>query len=323
MKISCNIIQDLIPLYYDNVCSIDSTKMVKKHLDECSHCQKYYHTLCETNTLEDVLCDTDYELKSAKSFKDFSKKMVNKTLLTAYTIAMLFFIVFMLIVMYIGYDLAYNKEDYSNIKDYQASYDTVFTNSMRDIWPQNIQPNNKDIEYKFITYYDDVTAYTGYLKIKYNQDDYIKEVERLKNLTLYQYNTVENSIDFSQYTVLAIDTYNLPGHSGFTYALSKDNTEIIYIELEYPHEKPRNDYKKIIPTEYLPANLKFEEDNQVSKQQLLIWYIIPSMVSIVFLILGFRNVNRKRILGYLQIFFSTLLILFVLANIISIIALNL
>ena len=31
-KVSCEIIKDILPLYYDNVCSDDSKRMVEEHL---------------------------------------------------------------------------------------------------------------------------------------------------------------------------------------------------------------------------------------------------------------------------------------------------
>ncbi|WP_066638582.1 zf-HC2 domain-containing protein [Desulfolucanica intricata] len=39
-KISCEIIKDLLPLYYDEVCSSESKKMVEGHLAECSSCKR-------------------------------------------------------------------------------------------------------------------------------------------------------------------------------------------------------------------------------------------------------------------------------------------
>lgn len=38
-KISCEIIQDLLPLYYDEVCSIETTKLVEDHLEYCESCR--------------------------------------------------------------------------------------------------------------------------------------------------------------------------------------------------------------------------------------------------------------------------------------------
>ena len=34
MKITCNIIQDMLPLYVDDVLSVDSRKMVEEHLKD-------------------------------------------------------------------------------------------------------------------------------------------------------------------------------------------------------------------------------------------------------------------------------------------------
>lgn len=40
MKYSCDMIEDLLPLYYDGVCSNQSKKTVEEHLEECDNCKK-------------------------------------------------------------------------------------------------------------------------------------------------------------------------------------------------------------------------------------------------------------------------------------------
>jgi hypothetical protein len=40
MKSSCETIKDLLPLYYDNVCSEESRILVEEHIKECSSCKK-------------------------------------------------------------------------------------------------------------------------------------------------------------------------------------------------------------------------------------------------------------------------------------------
>lgn len=40
MNASCNVIQDLLPLYHDGVCSEDSRKLVEEHLKTCEKCGK-------------------------------------------------------------------------------------------------------------------------------------------------------------------------------------------------------------------------------------------------------------------------------------------
>ena len=38
-KASCEIIKDMLPLYYDNVCSDDSKRMIEEHLSQCNNCK--------------------------------------------------------------------------------------------------------------------------------------------------------------------------------------------------------------------------------------------------------------------------------------------
>ena len=39
MKITCQVVEDLLPLYHDGVCSGDSRKIVEEHLEECQSCR--------------------------------------------------------------------------------------------------------------------------------------------------------------------------------------------------------------------------------------------------------------------------------------------
>ncbi len=50
-RVSCDVIQDLIPLYVEDMLSEDSRKLVKAHLDECEECRAYLNELQETSTL--------------------------------------------------------------------------------------------------------------------------------------------------------------------------------------------------------------------------------------------------------------------------------
>ncbi len=49
MKISCDVILDLIPLVKDGVSSDDSKKLVLEHIGECTQCQEAYNTLSNLN----------------------------------------------------------------------------------------------------------------------------------------------------------------------------------------------------------------------------------------------------------------------------------
>ena len=39
MKLSCEVIKDLLPLYFDKVCSEESCSLVEEHLTQCAQCE--------------------------------------------------------------------------------------------------------------------------------------------------------------------------------------------------------------------------------------------------------------------------------------------
>lgn len=53
MKLSCNVVQDLLPLYHDGICSEESRQLVDGHLGECAECKDVLHTLNEELVLGD------------------------------------------------------------------------------------------------------------------------------------------------------------------------------------------------------------------------------------------------------------------------------
>ena len=52
MKVPCSVIQDLLPLYHDNVCSPESSAMIEEHLKDCEACQEEFHKLEESPLAE-------------------------------------------------------------------------------------------------------------------------------------------------------------------------------------------------------------------------------------------------------------------------------
>ena len=52
MKVPCSVIQDLLPLYHDSVCSPESSAMIEEHLKDCEACQEEFHKLEESPLAE-------------------------------------------------------------------------------------------------------------------------------------------------------------------------------------------------------------------------------------------------------------------------------
>ena len=57
MKITCNIIEDLLPLYVDDMVSEDSRKLVEEHLKGCPDCRKMQEEMMRENRLTAVRKD--------------------------------------------------------------------------------------------------------------------------------------------------------------------------------------------------------------------------------------------------------------------------
>ena len=65
MKISCNIIEDLLPLYVDDAVSEDSRQLVEEHLKECASCRKIQ---------EEIIRENQFSLEQRKLSADERKK---------------------------------------------------------------------------------------------------------------------------------------------------------------------------------------------------------------------------------------------------------
>lgn len=79
MKISCEIVKDLLPLYHDDVCSGESRTIVEEHLLECDTCKKYLDSM-NSNFIQ---TNAEKAAEQAKSdiLKGIKKKLLRKNVL--------------------------------------------------------------------------------------------------------------------------------------------------------------------------------------------------------------------------------------------------
>ena len=45
VKMNCNIIKDLLPLYVDGCCCEESAKAIEEHIKNCEECRKYLESI--------------------------------------------------------------------------------------------------------------------------------------------------------------------------------------------------------------------------------------------------------------------------------------
>jgi predicted anti-sigma-YlaC factor YlaD len=70
MKASCEIIKDLLPLYFDGVCSNESRRVVDEHLTECTDCKTELKSMGEAIQINEV----GQNLSEADAIKRLSVK---------------------------------------------------------------------------------------------------------------------------------------------------------------------------------------------------------------------------------------------------------
>ena len=84
-KINCNVIQDILPLYIDEVVSDDTKELVEEHLQNCEICQRVYNeTKADLENDMKISAQTkesSHEANDLKSFRKFLKKRKIKTIL--------------------------------------------------------------------------------------------------------------------------------------------------------------------------------------------------------------------------------------------------
>ena len=79
-KETCFLVRDLLPLYIDNLCSDNSAKIIKNHLETCSECNKEYEQLINQPEIKFVNNTSTELIKGVgKMFKKDKKKAIIKT----------------------------------------------------------------------------------------------------------------------------------------------------------------------------------------------------------------------------------------------------
>ena len=132
MKTSCEVIKDLLPLYYDKVCSAESGALVEEHIIGCSSCREILAVISDelsssVSTLDDVK-----PIKAIQKVwkKDKIKSLIKGILITVLVFAVLAICAYILYfprpVIKSPYSMAYDIErTYSEDGSYGVSYRTV------------------------------------------------------------------------------------------------------------------------------------------------------------------------------------------------------
>lgn len=109
MNIDCKIVQDLLPLYHDGVCSEESRKLVEAHLAECENCKRMLEEMDGEWVLPEVVQD---ELKPLEEINKVVKKGKRRALFKGVAITMAVIVLLFGVVnvwWYVGYYRFYRQ----------------------------------------------------------------------------------------------------------------------------------------------------------------------------------------------------------------------
>ena len=84
MKIKCEVVRDLLPLYVDGVASEESRALIEEHLEECADCREYRRQLEEDLPLE---AEPEFADEAAALKKLKRKLFLNKVMIVLVTLA--------------------------------------------------------------------------------------------------------------------------------------------------------------------------------------------------------------------------------------------
>ena len=122
MKISCNIIEDLLPLYVDDMVSEDSRQLVEEHLKECPACRKMQEEMKRENRLSGGSKDGQSSQMNKTEIEPLRK--IRRKIRKKRILSVLLAVVLVLAAGGIGHYWYYDKENYiswdeagMNVKD--------------------------------------------------------------------------------------------------------------------------------------------------------------------------------------------------------------
>lgn len=137
MKLSCEIVQDLLPLYADEVCSQQSRLAVGEHLRECERCRKLVESTANLPDLEVQPEQPVAEKAVAKSFRKIRRRWCVSLL------ALLLLIPVCCGIWYLsqngGPHMLYFADmfvSYLQDEDYERAFEFVYTDGLKEEWLQ-------------------------------------------------------------------------------------------------------------------------------------------------------------------------------------------
>ena len=199
------------------------------------------------------------------------KRVCKVTGILFLSFVLLLLILYLGVIAYIKISAASTWEEHRNIHEYGLLEDgrnviDVFRpdqsvvgdlETIGRIWPEKIGDSMDVQDYLLIYDCPWDANYLGYLVVKYGENDFEAEKERLSSYPSTDYIGRYGAEGFEQYELLAM----FHSDSKLVYALTDGVGTVIYVGMQFPGYSMDIHYEKYMPREYLPVGLDLSKDN--------------------------------------------------------------
>lgn len=286
MKLSCEVIQDLLPLYVDEVCSEESTGLVEEHMAECENCRQTYDAMKAEGKTEELVKSEEFRTWQTDSVKKVKKKWSKSKkiflilgiilgaglLYILIRVAMIFGIMSLVI-----FDSATTKvqvyDDVANYSDYigmdcNMKYGKPRTGQFV-VFPEKItsQMHVQDFQYVYYNPWD--PQYVVYLTVEYKDAEaYGKELKRLQTIGVEEYEGIYSVTGEPEgYDLVAMDQDR---YYGFVYAMVPETGEmkITYVGIMFCNYFLDLDIHEYMKKEYLLPGFDATLDNPYEQEMM-------------------------------------------------------
>lgn len=272
MRMECEIIRDLMPLYAEKIASVKSGEAVEEHLQECAECRRIYENMLAPAP------QVQFQTQPQESFQKYVKrkkrsyglKVALITLASVLAIVVLYFTVVVRIVSFLvtlTMETASVEVD-TDVTHYERYMGDTAEEKYRSklgvddsIFPQEITADMKVLDYKMVYYDPWDPQYLSYLAVEYGDADYAAELERLAGCAQEDCTGFYGAQGFAPaYEVLAMEI-DEQDHHGLVYALGAGDDRIVYVELLFCNYFMDLEYEEYIDAAYLPVGFDAASGN--------------------------------------------------------------
>ncbi len=278
MKLDCEVIRDLLPLYAEQMVSDKSKVLIDAHLAECEECRTLHEAMAAPEP------QVEFTKEPAQSFRKYVKKQklhhgLKVALITAAVVLAVVVIRLIMVgglMAFLAFDSMMSPiEVDTDVNNYSLYMGENAKEEYRSKWgmdesifPSEIRSDMDVQEYKMVYYNPWDAQYLSYLTVTYEEAAYTEELARLQAYASTEYignYSVTGFADAENPLAMYADDYQ-----GFVYAIATPNMEntITYVELIFCNYFMDLEYMEYMPAEYFPENFNAAMNNPYEEKMM-------------------------------------------------------